>query len=1685
MIGIMSSEMDGSNEIEEVNMDQLGTNGNAELLQLLEENAQAQAEQVNTDVVEADAVEADAVAEEVVADGVDNESEPIPTTLVDAYDENLFVQLGDTVRIVSDTDGEISGIVYYRGITHISIRPFGTSTLLVTYEFEDDEEEERYKDKHGITEVNIIKKREAASFVEQQLFHIGQRIDTVTQDKQKDKSYIIHDVNRDRDFIIVKDASDALDADADASLTTFEFDYIGIPTDLDFVIITSAAQEAQPENIQSDEVIEVQEEPEEEDLIEVVGTVTITLPTRYRQAKVYEQYIPDALQKVDALNDFIAELSSKQQHDPNRLRDLRILVETLFYLKQATVSYHSDGTRKGIKAVSATTLVDLVDSVVVPLGRPVLGVTKKVYITDEEEEIGDDDVTCVSFNDELERMIDTDLYVAPKDAIAEWSNQRKFLQEFAAPWTPAEEDDMWTAITDTDFFREMVPEIDEDGAFSTNLSGYVPSHSATEPPVFDKIPFGLERSLSTTYRNGKYHKKEALLSEEKAPIRAYLLFPLHSAAHMGKTRTYQLAMDSGLSQIPRTTMTTLLRELGTPIEGGTSKRIQLFDPSGGTLGNIPLADYIAGIDIQSLTIHDVYYTLLQFGMDTMECTIPLYDVLVAKMDKQQRAFRSSLATLRQAVKQPEEAQSNYFIETLAFMDDIEKQPLLAEEIETYKQRNPSLLSSDIGIMSAILKHYANYVQVTAGQKSLLIAKATETARRLQYVELERIKKALTDNAPYQRPQPNKCKHVATLATIRKKRDDTERFQDLTAFFKKFQGSRNENWIDCNSCNKHLLCIHERLQIQGFLQPTEKAVIDKEIIISFSGGQFNGQYICRNCGQPIRDFEFDHTVEFDDNGRPKSGHAVLQEDDEQLQDDIDMLVSAPVGNENAIVLDETTSVYYSIIRKLSEYMEIEFSTEQVRTILDRICAYVDEKIPSKRKFEMDASKKGKVDPFAYDAYRARIIISICVSYILIEIQCAMPSYRKKYKVNDTIYELTGYPLDTDDTNLQTIQYMSIALFSRFNAHESEYPWKESGMFKMSSKDKISAKEKIEQQLTKINTLIMNGIKSISATELVAERLHKKRRYAEVRIHTQERLPLSFLPEPFIGETVIVPEVAAAANAKSRAAIIMYWIRMAHIEARNSAILVRGSTFAETTCCRRMISDPIWKNEELPDIGQRSLAPKKPSTLLTMIVPRNATSALVAPNEELYYRLFLSCCSTGIQKGHSHQLGLTNQCIWCGFQFPGNPDVIDSDTEGKAALVAQNVDLSKNEFATLLNTIHILHSVQPIQAPLVTPMQDTMAAFSNATLSPVGEWKEVITTTLKNFMALPNDADKSDSFLAASEISNVAHVHMTQLTDIFIKKNTMVATTCEAIIALPWSTFCDVLQTYFIVPFQRKLSNFSKTSLHITYEMTSSLSKIHVKDDLQPILTTELAFYDSFSMDKKIEQALRAQLGRAPSRDRKQTVLQQLTTCMKTFIAELSVITSYKNKFRVRMIPYKERMLEYIKKLILYGSFRLLFAATTVPANAVMSEIVIFHFHKFNTEKLSFDEEVLRNRIESRNEKERVRVIKEMDMMDDEERAIELMNKRHGIGKWAVGGTKVIYAYDKDYYDRERQKRLDAGITDFPASSGAASSSATSLWAEAGLGIDHVPQGKEVDELGFGIEGDEDGYEQRQHADDDEE
>jgi hypothetical protein len=208
----------------------------------------------------------------------------------------------------------------------------------------------------------------------------------------------------------------------------------------------------------------------------------------------------------------------------------------------------------------------------------------------------------------------------------------------------------------------------------------------------------------------------------------------------------------------------------------------------------------------------------------------------------------------------------------------------------------------------------------------------------------------------------------------------------------------------------------------------------------------------------------------------------------------------------------------------------------------------------------------------------------------------------------------------------------------------------------------------------------------------------------------------------------------------------------------------------------------------------------------------------------------------------------------------------------------------------------------------------------------------------------------------------------------------------------------------------------------------------------------------------------------------------------FVEQMSQLLNYKNKVRPIVVPGRDMTLVYIQRAMLYGPLATLINPAEVPSGTVVKspiksigdqsmryimELVELSLNKYRIERLSYDDQAIKELIAIRNEKERVNVIAEFDKLTDEEKAIELMNKRLGLGKWAVGGTKLIYAYDKDYYDLERQKREAAGIIDFP-----------------GLGPDQMEalDGRPTDEFGFPIFGDaeferEGGYNHNQHGDDD--
>jgi hypothetical protein len=80
------------------------------------------------------------------------------------------------------------------------------------------------------------------------------------------------------------------------------------------------------------------------------------------------------------------------------------------------------------------------------------------------------------------------------------------------------------------------------------------------------------------------------------------------------------------------------------------------------------------------------------------------------------------------------------------------------------------------------------------------------------------------------------------------------------------------------------------------------------------------------------------------------------------------------------------------------------------------------------------------------------------------------------------------------------------------------------------------------------------------------------------------------------------------------------------------------------------------------------------------------------------------------------------------------------------------------------------------------------------------------------------------------------------------------------------------------------------------------------------------------------------------------------------------------------------------------------------------------NKFREEHLSYDPIKIRQTLEESKEREKQRFIGDLDRMKPEEKALELVKKRIGIGRWAIGGTKLVYAYDPEQWEKNRQENL---------------------------------------------------------------
>jgi len=1598
----------------------------------------------NVGEAEAEELQEDLENEGVDVDGSIASSVQVASTessveLDDEDDDDLIMELGDDVVIDSKEHARTIGTIYYRDFDIIRVKPYGSNNTVIDFELQQDDDGEDFKESEGVTFSAIKHKHTLSSFVEQQDFRVNQTIHTYSADGKFYESYVIKDVNADADTMIIESES------GDSIPIEFKSNGIsrGIPRDSGFAVIFITGykekDEAEEEAADTEELVkEIDEDLEDEpaaesneDEVEFVGFVDVAEAEVYIEAQAYEQYIPDQIQKIDAFNNFIEGLDPSVQKDPKAIRMVRILVETLYHLKQETVSYGKDGSIQGPTSASVSSLMDLIRQAHIPLGRPVLDMIKKEYYVgkDEDRPEEDDHVSFLHFAEELTQMKDNSdqlssalMVGSKKGSVVEvWNNLQSFFSKFGSPWIPTEKQEpIWGAEVDSDVFRYEVPNLEE-----STLPGYIPSHSEKNPPIFDRVPFGLERALATTYRNGKNHKKQVLLSEDDASLRSYLLFPISTANELGRTRSRLLAVDSGRSQLPPQTMKMILEKTGEPTEVGESDKLLLLKE--GTLSNIPFADYIEGISsIHALGLGDTFDALEQYGMESFELNEPLANVLETKIKRYQSHLISLLDTLRSKIvadaAQTSAPRPNPFLEDPEFLKDIVAEPLLQNDLEEYERTNISLAQSDIGKVNALMKRHPEYFQIAAGGNPKLMIRAQAQAYQLDYHKRLTINKILKLNEANsgERAKKNNCSHVSQLVSIRKLRDDTERFQQLTTFFTIYQGTRTDNWINCNRCQSHLLCMHERLQIQAFLHPTEKDTIEKEILLNFSGGQFQGKYICRNCGQPIRDLDFDNNIEFDDNGKPKSGRAVIVDEDAILEDEIDaMLLDRPIEpspvNEMKLTEGEQTACYY-ILYELATILGVSFEKPEYIVMIDRIMMWIS-KFPDRAKY--NKMREGNEKMLEFDVIYSRLLISAAASFLLIQLQVKIPSVAARFPLMGCASPgFGGYPLDVDETHQQGIKYMACAVAS---IQKKAAPWNQTRFDKL----------KEERRQATIVQYMMGVLKDVQDHDLIQVQLTRKRKY--VIAYPSDVIPPTFLPQQIVitpedaAKDVITPEVVQMMGNKGEMALVKLWIRQSHLLARENAILSRGSPLIETTCCIAKIETPgeFWKKAEgdIP-IGVRKLIPNQQGNfLLTEFIPREVGGTVAKPNPDEYYRLFLKYCYGGPRVGHPHEPGLTNICPWCKFTFPSHISVMDTK-EGEAALITQQINTGEDEFTVLLDTIHNVNEVPHITMEERTSLLEVMKELAAISHPPIGGWDALMTETIERISRLSPQSTRREMIEAVGPLSSIAQ-KVEQSIKQTLQKSQLLSV-LDTIADLSWNDFFKVIQNYFIVPFQRVVSQYKYSALFIPHELADELSDVHVEEALKPILNRELKFVKDY--ESKIANV---QTNYARAR-------------LSDYIQRMSDVLEFKNRIRPSVGANGEKALEYkyIQHVLLYGPLVILMDRSIQPEGVVamgpitaattssfdfLKLIILSSLDKFNSERLSYNEEELKKLIAIRNAKERSYILSKFDKLSDEERTVELMKKSLKMGDWAAGSK--IYSYDAGHWEMERQQRIDAGMMDF--------------------------------------------------------
>ena len=1295
------------------------------------------------------------------------------------------LHIGNLVGIFSEAHGYTVGRIVYRSLELVRIMPQDASDRAI--EFPMTEDGSGFRPELGVSQLEILEEQESDYYVDMLGARDGEVLEFFTATGQEAAP------SGEVKSIIKTAESDAIEL-VDGRI--IEFGGVGPEAPIVVVRVRSAMNAAatETEGVPEDAAGAVAATERQDDLLELLRSV---LPAGTMEVvPTAERTFPDSMQREDLFQDLMSELSAKKRTNPRRIRLIEREVDLAIALKNRSILRDAGGRILGAAPHSIETVGEAVTvSGAVPAAIPIVSAARVLNLDKVE--------AAASYKS-------TDVVPRELDAVTLESElmAQLFLDGRPAEYFGRSSLDVGAAqgLVGRGFVTYMNDLLGRDQMVldGPRLVEWREDQDIIRTATLDKPVQGLSAGLPGRDEEGEV-TLQSLMSDvsdrvarvltplkygatvvaptDPSTVTGYVILPPKAALALrppkraGDLPTALLySANSTDDNLP-----TIARALA-DLYSSEKSALNAWNLDAGAADDLRVAEWLDSV--LKYAVHPVdsmgprtpaLLSLLDtLGIGQRDLAPDVAAVIGRWTARSQRLWKDLLVARRKDIQAALDSEGARQFHTVTG-DDSPVWPALRESaelkdlLEDIRRRNPTIVEAPSTIAAALMMEAQGdatplvwYTLARLDSREIpidpVVAKASLDASRAYALR----RKALRDFgllSLHASPEINTCPHVNRLEAIRNVMDVVQRSRLLRDFIDEYQGAKQGDWVTCVVCSQPCVCYHELMELEALSQPARLDAIQKQMLIRFGGGRYEGKIACKNCGQGLQDIDYDEHVEFDDEGNPITGSSVLT--DEQMADD----ATGPAIKEAVKSLLAPTVVYDTqvqqeigtILQTILERTGLQAAPEVQKQIVRFADLYVSIRAPTPTVYEQQRvklltmasaklkEKSGKLTTAINIPTYAELIGGLRVTSLTaltaLALQTAVPAVTVSNPFPLCKFSREGWPLNPSANPDEdgALSYVACAVAS---IDRDLNPWNATSW---SAEPKFEARKREVMKMTKAAVqLIVSGDPKtgpLPFTLEVRDALTKAQTDTAAMLERSlvsktDQLPLGFRPAPFPPKAGMpameqdpVPGIKASlAAGESLAAVAapvvdalkqqsLAVISEMHgsAAAAVTAMTTKPEKVTSTVCCPSSLAAVesgalLGLPEMKPLLEARNLlrganpVAINAGTHLWQVLPTPIPEVVEQRVEDdVLFKLFLKYCYRGPTIGHPHEFSTGNTCRQCGLALGKPIDLVDFGAEGQAILGRQlgdlKIEITAAEFERLSGAVR--RSKQLVESKSATP------------------------------------------------------------------------------------------------------------------------------------------------------------------------------------------------------------------------------------------------------------------------------------------------------------------------------------------------------------------------------------------------